>query len=246
MKKTGEETVTYIDRLKIVQRNDFQNFTLDSILLADFTRINRKTKKILDIGTGCGIISLLLAGKSKSEITGVEIYREMAEIALRNASENGFGNRIQIINADIKDYMKIFRKDEFDQIVTNPPYFEFKGDKSQVNILPQLAQARHNVNLTIEEIIRISSYLLKNSGYFSLVFRSDRLVEILTLLRKYNLEPKRMRNCYTRKEGDSKICLVEAIKDGDKGLKIEYPIFVYDENGEKTEYIKKLYGESNQ
>lgn len=239
IKKIGEETTTVIKRMKIIQRNDFQNFTLDTVLLADFTKINRKTKKVLDIGTGCGIIPILLAEKSKAEIVGIELQKEMADIAERNVQN--YEERINIINDDIKNYQKIFKKDEFDCIVTNPPYFEFKGDINQINNSPQMSLARHNIDLTLEQIIKISAWLLKNSGHFSIVFRSERIVEVLKLLTENKLEPKRMRNCYTKRNQHAKICLIEAIKDADKGLKIEMPIYVYEENGEKTEYIKKLY-----
>ena len=242
MRKNGEETKTVLDGMEIIQRNDFQNFTLDSVLLGDFVKINRKTKKILDIGTGCGIISLILAKKSKAQITGIELQPEMSELAERNAENNNFQNQIRIVNEDIKNYDRIFKKDEFDVIVTNPPYFDYDGNINQINDLEQISRARHNVDITIEEIIGISAYLLKNYGSFSMVFRSDRLVEILGLLTKYNLEPKRMKNCYTGKGKNAKISLIEAIKDAKKGFTIEEAIYVYDENGEKTEYIKKLYG----
>lgn len=241
MKKNGEKTTTPIKDLKIIQRNDFQNFTLDSVLISDFVKINRKTKKILDIGTGCGIISILLAKRSKAKITGIEILETMAEIAKENVKNNGFYEQISIVNEDIKNYKKIFSQAQFDTIVTNPPYFEFKGDFSQINDLEQLACARHNMNLTIEEIIKISAYLLKNMGSFSIVFRSERLIEILELLKKYNLEPKRMKNCYTKWNENAKICMIEAIKDANIGLLIEMPIFVYDKNGKKSEYIENLY-----
>ena len=245
MKKTGEETITPIKNMKIIQRNDFQNFTLDSVLLSDFVKINRKTKKILDIGTGCGIIALLLAQCSKAQITGIELQKTMAEIAERNVENNKFENQVKIINEDIKNYKNIFNRDEFDTIVTNPPYFEFTGDISQTNDLEQLANARNNIDLTLEEIIKISSYLLKNMGSFSIVFRSERLVEVLALLQKYKLEPKRMKNCYTKWNENSKICLLEAIKDAKKGFSIEMPIFVHDENRQKNEYIENLYKSSD-
>ncbi len=241
MKKNGEKTTTPIKDLKIIQRNDFQNFTLDSVLISDFVKINRKTKKILDIGTGCGIISILLAKRSKAKITGIELLETMAEIAKENVKNNAFYEQISIVNEDIKNYKKIFSQAQFDTIVTNPPYFEFKGDFSQINDLEQLACARHNMNLTIEEIIKISAYLLKNMGSFSIVFRSERLIEILELLKKYNLEPKRIKNCYTKWNENSKICMIEAIKDANSGLLIEMPIFVYDKNGKKSEYIENLY-----
>lgn len=241
MKKTGEETVTYLKNMKIIQRNDFQNFTLDSVLLADFLKINRKSKKILDIGIGCGIIPLLLSQRTTAEITGIEIYKEMSEIAKRNITNNNLQEKITIINEDIKNYRNIFKRDQFDTVVTNPPYFEFKGDVNQVNRLEQLAYARHNVNITLEEIIKISAFLLKNSGSFSLVFRSERLVEVLALLTEYKLEPKRLKICFTKRSGAAKISLIEAIKAAERGLKIESPLFVYDETGEQSEYIKNLY-----
>ena len=241
MKKNGEKTTTPIKDLKIIQRNDFQNFTLDSVLISDFVKINRKTKKILDIGTGCGIISILLAKRSKAKITGIELLETMAEIAKENVKNNGFYEQISIVNEDIKNYKKTFSEAQFDTIVTNPPYFEFKGDFSQINDLEQLACARHNVNLMLEEIIKISAYLLKNMGSFSIVFRSERLIEILELLKKYNLEPKRMKNCYTKWNENAKIWMIEAIKDANSGLLIEMPIFVYDKNGKKSEYIENLY-----
>lgn len=241
MKKTGEETVTFFNNMKIIQRNDFQNFTLDSVLLADFVKINRKTKKILDIGTGCGIISLILAKKSKAQIIGIELQEIMAKIAKKNIDNNNFSKQISIVNDDIKNYKNIFSKDEFDVIVTNPPYFEFKGDLSQINDLSQLALARHNIDITLEEIIEISSYLLKNNGHFSIIFRSDRINEVLHLLTKYKLEPKRLKNIHTKYGQNSKITIIESIKNAEKGINIEFPIFVYDENGNKNEYIKKLY-----
>lgn len=244
MKKTGEETVTEFRNMKIIQRNDFQNFTLDSILLGDFVRINRKIKKILDIGTGCGILPIILYEKSQAQIKGIEIQETMSRIAIKNIENNNLGNRIEIINNDIKNYENIFKRDEFDSIVTNPPYFKFKGDVNQINNLEQVAKARHNIDITLEEIINISSYLLKNGGYFSMVFRSERLAEIVEVMRKYKVTPKRLRNVYTKKDSNAKMCLVEGIKNAGDGLEIEPPICIYDEDGEKSGYIKGLYGNS--
>ena len=219
----------------------FKTFTLDSVLLSDFVKINRKTKNILDIGTGCGIIALLLAQRSKAQITGIELQKIMAEIAERNVENNKFENQVKIINEDIKNYKNIFSRDEFDTIVTNPPYFEFTGDISQTNDLKQLANARHNINLSLEEIIKISSYLLKNMGSFSIVFRSERLVEVLALLQKYNLEPKRMKNCYTKWNENSKICLLEAIKDAKKGFPLKCLFLFMMKMDKRTNILKICY-----
>ena len=241
MKKTGEETTTKINDLIITQRNDFQNFTLDSVLLADFITINRTIKNSLDIGSGTGIISLLLARRSKTNITAVELYETMSNITRINVENNLLSNRIRVINSDIRDYKKYFHKDEFDLIFSNPPYFEYDGNVEQINQLEQLAKARHEVDITLEEIIQIVSYLLRNKGYFSLVVRSDRVLEITKILEKYNLIPKRIKYCFTKKDKNSKLCLIESIKDASKGVQIEYPIFIYEYNGEKSDYVKKLY-----
>lgn len=246
MVKISTETITKFRDKEIIQRNDYQNFTLDSVLLGDFVKINRKIKKILDIGTGCGILPIILYEKSKSNIIGIEIQEVMSYIAKRNVENNNLSDRIEIINNDIKEYKNIFKKDEFDSIVTNPPYFEFKGDIEQVNNLEQIAKARHNIDIKLSEIIEISSYLLKNRGYFSIVFRSERLVEILTLMKEYELIPKRIKNVYTKRNENAKICLIEGIKGVKDGLKIESPIYIYDEydeNNKRSEYINKLYGD---
>ena len=230
-----------LKNMKIIQRNDFQNFTLDSVLIGDFVKINRKSKKILDIGTGCGIIALILANRSKAEIVGIELQEIMADIAKENVQNNELGDRVKIMQGDIKNYREIFKRDEFDIVVTNPPYFEFKGDINQINDLDQLAKARHNVDLSLEEIVEASAFVLKNGGSFNMVFRVERLVEVFEIMRKYRLEPKRLVNVFTKRDGESKICLIEGGKDGEKGLKVENPIFVYDEKRKRSEYIEKLY-----
>ncbi len=241
MKKTGERTETMLKNIKIIQRNDFQNFTLDSVLIGDFVKINRKSKKILDIGTGCGVIALILANRSKAEIVGVELQEIMADIAKENVQNNKLGDRVKIMQGDIKNYREIFKRDEFDVVVTNPPYFEFKGNINQINDLDQLAKARHNVDLSLGEIVEASAFVLKNGGSFNMVFRVERLVEVFEIMRKYRLEPKRLINIFTKQDEESKICLIEGIKDAEKGLKIEKPIFVYNEKGKRSEYVDKLY-----
>ncbi len=241
MKKTGEETTTTISGMNIIQRNDYQNFTLDSVLLADYIKVNRTTKNALEIGSGCGVISLLLAQRSKMNIKAIEIEEIMANISLRNVIKNGYEERIEILHDDIKNYKNHFKKDQFDVIYTNPPYFEYDGNEMQINKLEQLANARHEVNLKLDEIFKISSYLLRNSGYFFIVFRSDRVFEIIEKMKQYKLNVKRVQFCYTTINKSSKICLVEAMKDAKNSVSIEYPIFIYDEYGNKTEYINKLY-----
>ena len=228
MKKTGEEIPGSIDGLKIIQRNDHQNYTLDSRLLSDFCKINRHVKKILDIGTGNAILPLLLSQKSKAEITGIEILKISADLAVKNVELNKLSGRIKIIEGDIKRWSDYFTPSEFDQIITNPPFFKYDGNDKQINDLEQLSIARHEYNIKLEEIIQISSVLLKNRAYFTMVHRSERLVEILDLLVKYKLEPKRIRFCHTKKDTPAKILLVEAVKNAEKSLIIESPLILSD------------------
>ena len=228
MKKTGEEIPGSIDGLKIIQRNDHQNYTLDSRLLSEFCRINRHVKKILDIGTGNAILPLLLSQKSKAEITGIEILKISADLAVKNVELNKLSGRIKIIEGDIKRWNDYFSPSEFDQIITNPPFFKYEGNDKQINDLEQLSIARHEYHIKLEEIIQISSVLLKNRAYFTMVHRSERLVEILDLLVKYKLEPKRIRFCHTKKDAPAKILLVEAVKNAEKSLIIESPLILSD------------------
>ena len=228
MKKTGEEIPGSIDGLKIIQRNDHQNYTLDSRLLSDFCRINRHVKKILDIGTGNAILPLLLSQKSKAEITGIEILKISADLAVKNVELNKLSGRIKIIEGDIKRWNDYFSPSEFDQIITNPPFFKYEGNDKQINDLEQLSIARHEYHIKLEEIIQISSVLLKNRAYFTMVHRSERLAEILDLLVKYKLEPKRIRFCHTKKDAPAKILLVEAVKNAEKSLIIESPLILSD------------------
>ena len=228
MKKTGEEVTGSINGLEIIQRNDHQNYTLDSRLLSDFCRINRHVKKILDIGTGNAILPLLLSKKSKAEITGIEILKVSAELAVKNIELNKLSDRIKIINGDIKKWKDYFIPAEFDQIVTNPPFFKYDGNEAQINDLEQLSAARHECHIKLEEIIQISSVLLKNRAYFTMVHRSERLAEILELLVKYKLEPKRIKFCHTKKGAPAKILLVEAVKGAEKSLVIESPLILPD------------------
>lgn len=230
MKKTGEEVYGSINGLKIIQRNDHQNYTLDSRLLADFCRINRHVKKILDIGTGNAILPLLLSQKSKAEITGIEILKVSADLAVKNIELNKLTGRIKIVEADIKEWKDRFKPAEFDQIITNPPFFKYDGDDNQINDLKQLSVARHEYNIKLEEIIQIASVLLKNRAYFTMVHRSERLVEILDLLVKYKLEPKRIKFCHTKKDSPAKILLIEAVKNAEKSLIIESPIIIQNNN----------------
>ena len=151
--------------------------------------------------------------------------------------------QITFINDDIKNVDKIFDRESFDVVTCNPPYFKFK-ESSLININKGKAIARHEVNLKLEDVISKANYLLKNGGTFALVHRPERFMEIINLMQKYNLEPKRLRFVYPKKEKNANIILVEGIKNGKCGLKIEKPLVVYNKNNEYVDEVRKMFGGS--
>lgn len=209
--------------LIITQDTNLQSFTLDSVLVADYVKINRKLKKILDIGSGNGVISMLLAKKSTAKITAVEILESSHNLALKNFKNNNLD--IEAINCDIKEYLK-GEQQIFDAIVSNPPYFKIPKKETQMKNKDELKIARHETNLTLTELINISSRLLKNNGHLYLVFRTERLNDILDMLKNNNLAAKSLKFVYTRENANSLLTLLDAKKGAKQELVIEPPLYI--------------------
>ncbi len=226
------------ENLKIVQDTEMFNFSLDSVLLPNFITINENINKILDIGTGNGPIPLILSTKTKAHITGIEIQKEVSEMAKESVQLNKLENQITIINDDIKN--NNFNNEEFDIITCNPPYFEIKKN-SKLNKNDYKTIARHEINLNIDDLCKISRKILKNGGTIGLVHRPERLIDILTTMRKYNIEPKKIRFIYPKKDKDANILLVEGKKNGNKGLKILPPLYTHNVDGSYTEEMKNYF-----
>lgn len=226
--------------LKIIQNKKEFCFGIDSVLLSEFAKNIKKESKIMDIGTGTGIISILLSKKTDAkEIVGIEIQENMAEMASRSVRLNNLENKIKIINEDIRNISNLFKKDSFDVIVTNPPYK--KNNTGLKNEDEGKLISRHEIKCTIEDIIKASNYLLKPKGALYMVHRPERLVEICENLRKYKIEPKNIRFVYPKKDKEPNLILIKAVKNAGEFLKIEKPLFVYNENGEYTDEILKIY-----
>ena len=180
------------DGIKIIQRPDMFNFSLDSTLLADFATPLAKTSKILDLGTGNAPIPLFLSLKTNAKIIGVEIQKDVYDIAKRTIKLNNLEDQITILNQDIKGIHKLYKNSEFDLITCNPPFFKYK-ESSNINKNDYKTIARHEVFITLEEIIIESKRLLTTKGSLVLVHRTERLVEIINLLPKHRFELKRLR-----------------------------------------------------
>lgn len=228
------------ENLKIIQDNEMFNFSLDSVLLPNFITLNESTKKILDIGTGNAPIPLILSQKTKANIIGLEIQKEVSEMAKESIKINNLENQITIINEDIRKYYKNALPEYFDIITCNPPYFEIK-ETSRLNKNDYKSLARHEITLNLEDILKISRKLLKNGGTLGLVHRPERLIDILTVMRKYNIEPKKIRLIYPRKNKEANILLIEGKKNGKKGLKILPPLYSHNKDGSYTEEIQKYF-----
>ncbi len=223
------------DGIKIVQDSEGFKFSLDSVLLANFVTLNKSIKKIMDIGSGNGIISILLSLKTDAHIDGVEIQRECYLNSLESIKLNKMDN-ISIFNDDIKDFYKTLESDTYDVVVSNPPYF--MGNIHNINEMKKIA--RHSLSLDYKDVIVISKKILKNNGLLSIVHRPENLMDILMFMRSNNIEPKKIRFVYPYKGKNANILLVEGAKNGKPGLKVMDPLYVY-ENGNYTEEIKKYF-----
>ena len=227
--------------LKIIQRSDYFNFSIDSLLISEFVNIQKNTKKILDLGTGNAAIPLFLSKKTSAKIYGIEIQEISYNLALRNININSLNEQIYIIYDNMKNYSKYFNSGSFDTIISNPPFFKINENTNFLNELKQLSIARHEVEINLEELVKIASELVKDRGYFYLVHRADRLSEILNNLLNYRFEAKKIKFCYTTKYKNAKIVLIEAIKNGKPGLTILPPLIINKENGEYTDEILKMF-----
>lgn len=224
---------------KIFQDTDCFSFSLDSIMLANFATIRLKDKKIVDLGCGNGVVPLIMSLRCDKKIIGVELQSKLADMAKRSVDYNGLNDVIEIINTNMKDYVSDETFESFDLITCNPPYFKV-NDKNYFNDNIEKVIARHEVEITLSELMVIVKKLLKNNGNFAIVHRTDRLMEILSEFRKNNIEPKRVRFVHEKSNKESTLVLIEGQKNGKVGLKVENPFILYNEDGSEAEEYKKL------
>lgn len=226
--------------LKIIQNENGFCFGIDSVLLSDYAKGVKKGAKVVDIGTGTGIISLLLCAKTDLEkIYGIEIQEDVAEMAKRSVILNNLQDKMEIINTDIKYVFDHLEKHKFDAVITNPPYK--KPDTGLTNIEEKKLISRHEVKCTLEDVIKNASMLLKDLGEFYMIHRAERLVDIMCLLRKYKLEPKNIRFVHSKTDEKPNLILIRAVRNAKEFLKIDKPLVVYREDGEYTDEILEIY-----
>jgi tRNA1Val (adenine37-N6)-methyltransferase len=223
---------------KIIQNKNRFSYGTDAIFLSNFAKPNGI---IMDLGTGTGIIPLRLLDRGKVKlIYGVEIQEEVANLASRSIELNNLQDRIKILHMDLKDLPKYFEKCTFDVITSNPPYMKAGG--ALVNPDENYAISRHEIACNLEDILRITSYLLKPLGKFYMVHRPDRLVDIICLMRQYKLEPKTIRFVQPKICKKPNLLLIEGLKFGKPDLKFHNPLIVYNNDGSYTDEIYEIYG----
>lgn len=239
--KTGE-------RIDDLQRNGYQIiqnpnkfcFGMDAVLLTGFAHA-KETDRLLDIGTGTGIIPLLMQAKYHcNKLTGLEIQEESADMARRSVAMNGLCDIIDIVTGDVKEADRIFEAASFDCITCNPPYMI--GQHGLANPEAPKAIARHEVLCTLEDVVSATARLLKPGGHFYMVHRPFRLAEIMTTLSKYKLEPKRMQLVYPYVDKEPNMVLLEAVRGGKPRMTVEKPLIIFKSQGVYTDEIRDVYG----
>lgn len=225
---------------KIIQNKEKFCFGMDAVLLSGFVNV-KIGERVLDLGTGTGIIPILLEAKTEGKsFTALEIQEESADMARRSVALNGLENKIEIVNGDIKEASKIFGGAAFNVVTTNPPYMT--ENHGLTNPEEPKAIARHEIKCCLEDVIREAAKVMVPGGRFYMVHRPRRLVEIITLMREYKIEPKRIRMVHPFKDREANMVLIEGHRGGRQMMKVEKPLIVYKEQGVYTDEIYDLYG----
>lgn len=229
-----------ISGLRIIQKKDGFRFGIDAVLLSDFAK-GFNAEEMLDMCTGSGIIPVLLSAKTNiPKIFGIEIQEEIFDAAERTLALNGLAERISLELGDIKICTKIYGKRRFGLITCNPPYME-AGSAVKNDITSKMI-ARHEIMCTLEDVISQSASLLKQQGHLMMVHKPTRLADIICLMRKYDIEPKRIRMIHKEADSEPNLVLVDGAYKGGRELRIMPPLYLYNEKGEETEELKRIYG----
>ena len=225
------------DGYKLIQNSTVFCFGMDAVLLTAFSVI-KDGENMIDLGCGNGVIPILLKAKTKgAHFTGLEIQDINVDMAKRSVEYNGIGDSVDIVQGDIKEACSIFRKGSFDVVTSNPPYMTQKHGLTN----PESHKARHELLCTLEDVVSAAAGLLKSGGRFYMVHRPQRLDEIFGVIKKYGMEPKRMRLVYPFNDKDANMVLIESVKGAKPMLKVEKPLVIYEKQGVYTKEVHDLY-----
>ncbi len=230
--------------LKIIQSNEVFCFSMDAVLLARFVSLPIQKGRIMDLCTGNGVIPILMSTRSKAKIESIEIQERLFDMAVRNVQLNDLTNQLVVHHGDLKNAPEQFGHGQYDVVTCNPPYMI--GNTGDQNLNQHIAIARHEIYCTLEDVIRVSACLTRSGGKVALVHRPSRLVDLIDFMRKYRVEPKKVRFVYPKQGAEANMVLIEGIRDGKPEMKVLPPLIVYDANGSYCpELMEIYYGEGN-
>ena len=226
--------------LRVIQRADAFRFGTDAVLLADFAA-PRRHDRVCDLGTGTGIIPLLLYARENTiSADAVEIQPDMADMAARSMAMNGLNEKIRVLSGDLRSIRTLLPHARYDLVTCNPPYGKAGGTLLNPDASKRLA--RHEESCAIEDVACAAAWLLQNGGRLCCVFPAARMIELSDAMRKYRMAPKRIRMVHSRVEKAAHLCLMEGMLDARPGLIIEPPLVIYDENNASTPELRRIYG----
>lgn len=229
-----------LNNLYIIQKKESFRFGMDAVLLAGFAKA-RPGDTIVDLGTGTGIMAILMSAKTMADkIIGLEIQPDIADMARRSVEGNGLSSRVSIEVLDIKDAARHLPAGGIDVVVTNPPYTKWGG--GLVNPDESRAISRHEILCTLEDVVKTASSLLRCHGEFYMVHRPDRLCDIMVEMRNNQLEPKELRMVCPRAGDAPSLLLIKGIRRGNSGMKLLAPLYIYDADGNYTSEVRSIYG----
>ncbi|TPE68540.1 tRNA1(Val) (adenine(37)-N6)-methyltransferase [Halalkalibacterium halodurans] len=225
---------------QVIQSPNVFAFSMDAVLLARFVYLPIQKGDILDLCTGNGIIPLLLTERSKARMVGVEIQERLFEMAIRNSQLNDLEQQLTFMNLDLKDLPKNMPMHSFDVVTCNPPYFA-NLNEDLLNDNPYLAIARHEIHCSLDDVLRVSSQMVKNRGKVAIVHRPERLTELIEGMKRYRIEPKRLQFIHPKAGAEANIVLIEGMLGGNSGVKVLPPLTVYDGNGKYTIEFQQVF-----
>ncbi|WP_353948773.1 tRNA1(Val) (adenine(37)-N6)-methyltransferase [Sporolactobacillus sp. Y61] len=235
-KKNERVDFLFQTRLKIIQSDDLFPFSLDSVLLSRFVYVPIRQGRLVDLCTGNGAVPFLLSQRTRGRITGVEIQPEVCDLAVRGAALNCLEDQVNFICGDAKKLPEKMGRHLCDVVTCNPPYFT-KEAARDTKMNPHLAVARHEILITLTDVVRTAALLLKQGGRLAMVHRPERLAEILSVMQESGIEPKKLQMIHPRKGRQANMLLIEGTAGGRPGLTVLPPIVVYDRNGHYTEDV---------
>lgn len=226
--------------LSIIQSDEVFSFSLDAVLLSRFCSVPAKGK-IMDLCSGNGVIPLLLTTRTHASIEGLEIQERLYDMADRSIRMNGLQNRVRMIHGDLREAHTRLGHGQYDYVTVNPPYLPIPAGDQNMN--PYFAAARHEIYSTLEDVIQAAARLLRYRGKMAMVHRASRFADICCLMRQYQLEPKRIRFVHPYEGEEAMMVLIEAIRNGKSGVRIEQPLFVFNDEGKYVnELMEVFYG----